>query len=124
MVPSTTAAGSINQTARGLVSLLAKSFSEDDPTAFSCTNSSTDFGDISKTTHSWPAFMSRRTMLAPRTDRCHPAGGAGRPRFALQSSQQATYPGEPRARSDRGTEVAGGWLAARRAACVEIGRAH
>ena len=65
MVSSTTAAGIINHTARGLVSLLAKSFSEDDPTAFSFTNSSTDFGDISKTTHSWPAFMSRRTMLAP-----------------------------------------------------------
>src|ERR1019366_1615757 len=65
MVSSTTAAGSINHTARGLVSLLAKSFSEDEPTAFSFTNSSTDFGDISKTTHSWPAFMSRRTMLAP-----------------------------------------------------------
>src|ERR1700693_4499703 len=65
MVWSTTAAGIINQIARGFVSLAAKSFSDDEPTALSFTTSSTDFGDTSKTTHSWPALISRRTMLAP-----------------------------------------------------------
>ena len=51
MVLSTTAAGTINHTARGLVSFLTKSASEEDPTAFSSTNSCTVFCDMSKTTH-------------------------------------------------------------------------
>src|SRR5271157_5372843 len=65
MVLSTTAAGIINQTARGFWSLLTKSCMEEAPTALSLTNSSTAFGDISKTTQLWPALISRRTMLAP-----------------------------------------------------------
>ena len=48
---STTAAGTINQTARGFVSFVTKSASEEEPTAFSSTNSCTTCGDLSKTTH-------------------------------------------------------------------------
>ena len=40
---STTAAGTINQTARGFVSFLTKSASEEEPTALSSTSSCTDF---------------------------------------------------------------------------------
>src|ERR1700694_5924545 len=65
MVLSTTPAGTINQTARGFLSFLMKSASEEDPIAFSPTNSTTAFDDMSKTTPSWPAFKSRLTMLAP-----------------------------------------------------------
>src|SRR5208283_3458904 len=65
MVSSTTAAGTINHTARGFCSLLAKSCSEELPTAFSFANSSTLFGNTSKTTQLCPAFIRRRTMLAP-----------------------------------------------------------
>ena len=65
MVLSTTAAGTINQTARGLSSVLTSSASEALPIAFSLTRSSTAFADMSKTTHSWPCLMSLRTILAP-----------------------------------------------------------
>jgi len=51
MVLSTTAAGTISQTARGFSSLRTSSASEAAPTAFSRTNSVTAFGDMSKTTH-------------------------------------------------------------------------
>ena len=66
MVSSTTAAGTISQTARGFVELLDE-VGERRRTrrAFSLASSSTAFGDMSKTTHSWPPFMSRRTMFAP-----------------------------------------------------------
>jgi len=43
--------GTINHTARGLVSFCAKSASDEEPTAFSSTNSCTTFGDLSNTTH-------------------------------------------------------------------------
>src|SRR5262245_21750207 len=65
MVASTTAAGTINQTARGLSSFFMKSRTEEAPTAFSLTSASTAWGVRSKTTHWWPARRSRRTMLAP-----------------------------------------------------------
>ena len=65
MVLSTTAAGTIIQTARGVPSFFAKSASEAAPTASSFASASTDFGKTSKTTHSCPARISRRTMLAP-----------------------------------------------------------
>ena len=65
MVLSTTAAGTISQTARGFSSFLTRSASEADPTACSAASSLTAFGDMSKTTHSWPPLRSRRTMLAP-----------------------------------------------------------
>ena len=51
MVVSTTAAGTINQIARGFSSLVTKSCSEELPVAFSLTISFTAAGDISKTTH-------------------------------------------------------------------------
>ena len=50
MVLSTTAAGTISQTARGFSSFVTRSCSEELPAAFSWTNSSTAFGDMSKTT--------------------------------------------------------------------------
>src|SRR6266446_2700047 len=65
MVLSTTPAGTISQTARGFSSFLTRSTSEAAPTAFSLANSVTAVGDMSKTTHSWPPFSNRRTMLAP-----------------------------------------------------------
>ena len=65
MVLSTTPAGTISQTARGLLSALTNSASEAVPTAFSFTSSATALGDMSNTTHSWPPFSRRRTMLAP-----------------------------------------------------------
>src|SRR5579863_10245897 len=65
MVWSTTAAGTINQIARGFCSLLAKSSSEEVPTAFSWVSSLTAFGDLSKTTHWWPPLIRRRTIFAP-----------------------------------------------------------
>ena len=46
-----TAAGTINQTARGFCSLFTSSASEEAPRAFSLTSSSTVCGDLSKTTH-------------------------------------------------------------------------
>ncbi len=65
MVLSTTAAGIINHTARGFVSFFTRSPSEEEPTAFSWVNSCTVFGDLAKTTHSWPPASSRRAMFAP-----------------------------------------------------------
>ena len=65
MVLSTTAAGTINHTARGFSSFVMKSGSEELPAAFSWTNSFTAFGDMSKTTHRCPPLRSRRTMFAP-----------------------------------------------------------
>ena len=62
---STTAAGTISQIARGFASFFTKSASEEAPVAFSFASSATAFGDMSKTTHSWPPLISRRTMLAP-----------------------------------------------------------
>ena len=51
MVLSTTPAGTISQTARGLLSALTNSASEPLPTAFSFTSSATALGDMSNTTH-------------------------------------------------------------------------
>src|SRR5215470_18945537 len=65
IVLSTTAAGTINQTTLGFRNFLTRSCSEEDPTAFSPTSSLTALGDLSKTTHSWPPLIRRRTMLAP-----------------------------------------------------------
>src|SRR5260370_30603695 len=65
IVLSTTAAGTINHTARGLSSFAANSCSPELPTAVSRTSLSTAFGDISKTTHWRPPFKRRRTMFAP-----------------------------------------------------------
>ena len=50
MVLSTTAAGTISQTARGLSSFFTRSASEDAPIAFSSTNCLTTLGERSKTT--------------------------------------------------------------------------
>src|SRR5215468_5474131 len=65
IVSSTTAAGTINQTTLGFRNFFTRSCNEDDPTAFSPTSSFTTLGDLSKTTHSWPPLIRRRTMLAP-----------------------------------------------------------
>src|SRR5207237_1159659 len=65
IVLSTAAAGTINHIALGFRKFLTRSCSEDDPTAFSATSSLTVLGDLSKTTHSWPRLIRRRTMLAP-----------------------------------------------------------
>src|SRR6266481_6932286 len=65
IVLSTTAAGTISQTARGFSSFLTSSASEEDPVARSLTISLTVSGDMSKTTQSWPPLSRRRTMLAP-----------------------------------------------------------
>ena len=63
---STTPAGIISQIARGLDSLLTKSSSEDDPvTPSPSPGPPQPVADLSKTTHSWPFFANRRTMLAP-----------------------------------------------------------
>ena len=51
MVLSTTPTGTISQTARGFVRLLANSASEALPTALSFTSSATAFGDMSNTAH-------------------------------------------------------------------------
>src|SRR6266436_2863336 len=65
MLLSTTAAGTISQTARGFLSLATRSASEAAPTALSRVRSATAFGDMSKTTHSWPPLINRRTIFAP-----------------------------------------------------------
>src|SRR5215471_17251144 len=62
---STTAAGTMSHTARGLLSFFTKSASDDAPVACSCTSCFTASGDRSKTTQSWPPLSSRRTMFAP-----------------------------------------------------------
>src|SRR6185369_3997256 len=69
MVLSTTPAGTMSHTARGFVRRLASSASEAVPTAFSFTSSSTGFGDLLNTTHSWPPRTRRRTMFAPMRPR-------------------------------------------------------
>ena len=51
MVWSTTAAGTINHTARGFSRFFTRSASEEVPTACSWANSVTAAGDLSKTTH-------------------------------------------------------------------------
>ncbi len=58
-------AGTITHAARGLSSLETKSSSDSAPVAPSPARSSIAFGLTSKTTHSCPARISRRTMLAP-----------------------------------------------------------
>ncbi len=65
MVLSTTPAGTISQTARGLAIFWMSSPSEAAPVAFSFTMPATAWADMSKTTHSWPPFSRRRTMFAP-----------------------------------------------------------
>ena len=64
-VASTTAAGTINHTARGGCNLAAKSSSDAAPTAPSLANCLTFSRFMSKTTHVCPSRMMRRTMLAP-----------------------------------------------------------
>ena len=51
MVASTTAAGTISQTARGVGSFFTSSAIDAAPTALARASSSTAFGDRSKTTH-------------------------------------------------------------------------
>ncbi len=65
MEESTTAAGTISQTARGGLSFPTKSSSEPAPVAPSPARPFTLAAFMSQTTHSWPAFIRRRTMLAP-----------------------------------------------------------
>src|SRR3954451_25117941 len=65
IVESTNAAGTMIHTLRGVASLLTKSPRSDAPTAPSPTRALTASALTSKTTHSCPAFISRRTMLAP-----------------------------------------------------------
>ena len=55
MVASTTAAGTISQTARGVSSFFTRSAIDEAPTALARASSSTAFGDLSKTTHSMAA---------------------------------------------------------------------
>src|SRR5207302_3639168 len=64
-VASTTPAGTISQIARGVGSLFTRSAIDEAPTASARANSSTAFGDVSKTTQWWPPARSRRAMLAP-----------------------------------------------------------
>src|SRR6266513_5347049 len=64
-VASTTAAGTMSQTARGLWSFLTKSSSEVEPVAPSPANCLTESALRSYTTHLWPFFCRRRTILAP-----------------------------------------------------------
>src|SRR5262245_17383453 len=62
---STTAAGIMIHTARGFSSLFTKSSSESAGVAPSDASCWIGPGDWLKTTHSWPAAIKRRTMLAP-----------------------------------------------------------
>src|SRR5882724_2464694 len=68
-VASTTPAGTINHTARGLVRWARKSSSEVEPIAPSLTSALTASADTSCTTHWWPPWIRRRTMLAPMRPR-------------------------------------------------------
>src|SRR5216684_2148799 len=61
----TVAAGTINQIARGVSSFFTRSAIDEAPTALARLNSSTAFGNLSKTTHLWPPARSRRVMFAP-----------------------------------------------------------
>ncbi len=58
-------AGTMTQTARGLSSLATKSSSESPPVAPSPARVATASGLTSKTTHSWPSRIRRRTKFAP-----------------------------------------------------------
>src|SRR6476659_2516364 len=58
-------AGSMTHAVRGLDSLATKSSSESAPVAPSPASVATASGLTSKTTHSWPSRMSRRTRFAP-----------------------------------------------------------
>src|SRR5579884_588569 len=58
-------AGSITHTARGALSFPTRSASDDAPTAPARATSATISGARSYTTHSWPPFIRRRTILAP-----------------------------------------------------------
>src|SRR5438874_6096083 len=62
-------AGTITQAARGFESFLAKSASEVAPVAPAPASCFTLSGLRSYTTHSWPPFIKRRTMLAPMRPR-------------------------------------------------------
>src|ERR1039458_396153 len=64
-VGCTTPAGTMIHSARGLSSLLTKSFSEDEPTAPSPSSALTASGLTSYTTHWCPSRTRRRTRLAP-----------------------------------------------------------
>src|SRR5580692_4812316 len=64
-VLSTTAAGTINQIARGCLSLETKSSSDPAPVAPSLASAWTLAGVMSNATHSCPPFISRRTIFAP-----------------------------------------------------------
>ena len=65
MVLSTTAAGTISQTARGFSSFFIRSANEEALMAPSLARSWTALGNTSKTVQRCPARMSRRTMFAP-----------------------------------------------------------
>src|SRR3974377_970221 len=65
MVWSTTAAGTMSHTARGLAIFSTRSSREDEGGAFFAPSPSTDLGKTSKTTQSCPPRIKRRTMLAP-----------------------------------------------------------
>src|SRR3954471_9679632 len=65
IILSTMAAGTISQIARGFVSFCTNSLRDDAPIALSLASASTAFGETSKTTHSCPPLISRRTMFAP-----------------------------------------------------------
>src|SRR5580692_1912241 len=70
MVSSTAPAGTIIQTTRGVDSLDARSAAEVEPTAVvSFTSAAIGSGERLYTTHWWPPFSSRRTMLAPMRPR-------------------------------------------------------
>ena len=58
-------AGTMSQTARGFASFCTKSASEEAPIAFSCDQLLDRFRRHIEDDASWPAFKSRRTMLAP-----------------------------------------------------------
>src|SRR6266481_5245563 len=96
MVLSTTAAGTISQTARGFCSFFTRSASESDPMAFSAASSLTVVFDMSKTTHSCPPLRSRRTMLAPI-----------RPRPTIPSCIGAPFQKASRGFPDQGSKIIG-----------------
>ena len=69
MVLSTTAAGTISHSARGLSSLATSSASEVAPVAPSLASAATASADLSNTVQAWPPFNRRRTMFAPMRPR-------------------------------------------------------
>ncbi len=68
-VPSTAAAGTMSHAARGGFSFATKSSSEVAPTAPSFASAAIASALRSYTTHVWPFFIRRRTMLAPMRPR-------------------------------------------------------